>query len=54
MVIVLRQLVEGILQPEDVAAQVVPAADALRHRRNRFDGRRKDEESSVAVPQLDF
>ena len=38
MVIVLRQLVEGIFQPENVASEVLPAADALRHRRSRFGG----------------
>ena len=54
MVIVLRQLVEGGFQPENVAAEVVPTADALRRRRCRFDGGRKDEESSVAVHQLDY
>ena len=54
MVIILRQLVECILQPENVAPEVLPTADALRHRRSRFDGRWKDEEGSVTVPQLDF
>ena len=55
MVIVLRQLVEGILQPENVTSQVVPAADALRHRRSGFDGGGKDEERSVMmVHPLDF
>ena len=53
MIIVLCQLVEGGLQPENVAAEVVPAADAFGRRRCRFDGRWKDEESSVAVHQLD-
>ena len=53
MVIVLRQLVEGGFQPENVAAEVVPTADTFGRRRCRFDGRGKDEESSEAVHQLD-
>ena len=54
MVIVLRQLVEGGFQPENVAAEVVPTADTFGRRRCRFDGRGKDEESSEAVDQLDY
>ena len=54
MIVVLCQLVEGGLQPENVATEVVPAADALRRRRCRFDGRWKDEESSKAADQLDY
>ena len=54
MIVVLCQLVEGCLQPENVAAEVVPTTDAFGRRPSRFDGRWKDEESSVAVDQLDY
>ena len=54
MIVVLCQLVEGGLQPENVATEVVPTADTFGRRRCRFGGRGKDEESSVAITSYIF